>query len=90
MVVPGGLSRWLRRRGFTAVTELGWWEWVRVGGLEVTFVPAHLWSRRGLSTTARPCGAALSSPSRMACGCTTPGQRLRAALRRDRCPVLGD
>ena len=37
----------MRRRGFTAVTELGWWESVQVGGLEVTFVPAHLWSRRG-------------------------------------------
>ncbi len=48
MVVPCGLGRWFRHRGFTAVTELDWWETVAVGPLEVTFVPAHHWSRRGL------------------------------------------
>lgn len=48
VVVPGGLGRWFRRRGFTAVTELDWWESVVLGALEVAFVPAHHWSRRGL------------------------------------------
>jgi L-ascorbate metabolism protein UlaG (beta-lactamase superfamily) len=48
VVAPGGLGRWFRRRGFTAVTELDWWESVQAGALEVTFVPAHHWSRRGL------------------------------------------
>ncbi|MGB8994911.1 MAG: MBL fold metallo-hydrolase, partial [Pseudonocardiaceae bacterium] len=48
VVVPCGLGRWFRHRGFTAVTELDWWETVAVGPLEVTFVPAHHWSRRGL------------------------------------------
>jgi L-ascorbate metabolism protein UlaG (beta-lactamase superfamily) len=48
VVVPGGLGRWFRRRGFTVVTELDWWESVRVGAVEVTFVPVHHWSRRGL------------------------------------------
>jgi L-ascorbate metabolism protein UlaG (beta-lactamase superfamily) len=48
VVAPGGLGRWFRYRGFTAVTELDWWESVRLGELEVTFVPAHHWSRRGL------------------------------------------
>ncbi len=48
MVVPGGLGRWFRRRRFTSVTELDWWESTRVGPLEVAFVPAHHWSRRGL------------------------------------------
>ncbi len=48
VVVPGGLGRWFRCRGFTAVTELDWWESVMFGTLEVTFVPAHHWSRRGL------------------------------------------
>lgn len=48
VVAPGGLGRWFRLRGFTAVTELDWWESVRCGELEVTFVPAHHWSRRGL------------------------------------------
>jgi L-ascorbate metabolism protein UlaG (beta-lactamase superfamily) len=48
VVAPCGLGRWFRRRGFTSVTELDWWQSVRVGALKVTFVPAHHWSRRGL------------------------------------------
>ncbi|HEY3688985.1 MAG TPA: MBL fold metallo-hydrolase, partial [Pseudonocardiaceae bacterium] len=48
VVAPCGLGRWFRRRGFTLVTELDWWQSVWVGALEVTFVPAHHWSRRGL------------------------------------------
>ena len=48
VVVPGGLGRWFRYRGFTSVTELDWWESVRVGVVDVMFVPAHHWSRRGL------------------------------------------
>ncbi len=48
VVAPGGLGRWFRCRGFTAVTELDWWESVHFGALELTFVPAHHWSRRGL------------------------------------------
>jgi L-ascorbate metabolism protein UlaG (beta-lactamase superfamily) len=48
VLVPGGLGRWFHRRGFTAVTELDWWESARFGALEMTFVPAHHWSRRGL------------------------------------------
>ncbi|HEU0089296.1 MAG TPA: MBL fold metallo-hydrolase [Pseudonocardiaceae bacterium] len=49
VIAPGGLGRWFRRRGFTDVTELDWWEAVDLdGALQVTFVPAHHWSRRGL------------------------------------------
>ena len=48
MVMPGGLGRWFRHRGFTAVTGLDWWESVHLGALEVTFVPAHHWGRQGL------------------------------------------
>lgn len=52
VLAPGGLGRWFRRRGFTDVTELDWWESLELapagGGLEVAFVPAHHWSRRGL------------------------------------------
>jgi L-ascorbate metabolism protein UlaG (beta-lactamase superfamily) len=33
VVVPCGLGRWFRRRGFTSVTERDWWESVRVGGV---------------------------------------------------------
>jgi L-ascorbate metabolism protein UlaG (beta-lactamase superfamily) len=47
VVAPARLGRWFRRRGFTTVTELDWWESVRCGAAEVTFVPAHHWSRRG-------------------------------------------
>lgn len=48
VVVPARLGRWFRHRGFTDVTELDWWESVHLGPLEVTFVPSHHWSRRGL------------------------------------------
>lgn len=55
VVAPGGLGRWFRRRGFTDVTELDWWESVELaplaaagGALAVAFVPAHHWSRRGV------------------------------------------
>ncbi len=48
VVVPGGLGRWFRRRGFTAITELDWWESVAVGELAVDLVPSSHYSRRGL------------------------------------------
>ncbi|MEM9594160.1 MAG: MBL fold metallo-hydrolase [Acidobacteriota bacterium] len=47
-VVPLGMGRWFRRRGFAEVHELGWWDRVEVRGVEVTLVPARHWSRRGL------------------------------------------
>jgi L-ascorbate metabolism protein UlaG (beta-lactamase superfamily) len=43
---PLGLGRWFRRRGFTQVSELGWWDERVAGALRVTFVPARHWSRR--------------------------------------------
>jgi L-ascorbate metabolism protein UlaG (beta-lactamase superfamily) len=46
--VPAGLGDWFRRRRFTRVTELDWWESALLDELELTFVPAHHWSRRGL------------------------------------------
>ncbi|MGH3647306.1 MAG: MBL fold metallo-hydrolase [Micromonosporaceae bacterium] len=52
-LVPGGLGRWFRRLGFTAVTELDWWESVTLDGVEFGFVPAHHWSRRGLVDACR-------------------------------------
>ena len=46
-VVAGlGTSRTLLPAGLP-VTELGWWSSTRVGGVELTFVPAQHWSRRG-------------------------------------------
>jgi hypothetical protein len=44
-----------------------------VGALEVTFVPAHHWSRRGLFDHCATLWGALSSPWRVACGCTSSG-----------------
>jgi L-ascorbate metabolism protein UlaG (beta-lactamase superfamily) len=49
--VPLGLGRWLRRRGFTQVTELDWWQSARLGPVAFECVPVHHWSRRGLWDT---------------------------------------
>jgi L-ascorbate metabolism protein UlaG (beta-lactamase superfamily) len=43
--VPANLGWWFRRRGLTNVVELDWWERAD----DLTFVPAHHWSRRGLT-----------------------------------------
>lgn len=57
MFVPANLGAWLRRRGFTAVTELDWWEAVELTGdsgpVRFDFVPSHHWSRRGLTDTCK-------------------------------------
>jgi hypothetical protein len=46
-VIAGlGSGRYLRGAG-PGATELGWWRLTRVGGVQVTFVPAQHWSRRG-------------------------------------------
>ncbi|MFK4221726.1 MBL fold metallo-hydrolase [Streptomyces sp. NPDC019890] len=51
--VPAGLARWFRRRRFTRVTELDWWEGADLGGVRFDFVPAHHWSKRTLTDTCR-------------------------------------
>jgi L-ascorbate metabolism protein UlaG (beta-lactamase superfamily) len=53
VLVPARLGRWFRRRGFTEVTELDWWESCQLGPVRFEFVPAHHWSRRGLADTCR-------------------------------------
>ncbi|MFJ6935013.1 MBL fold metallo-hydrolase [Streptomyces sp. NPDC101132] len=53
LFVPAGLARWCRRRGFTRVTELDWWEAAELGGVRFDFVPAHHWSKRTLFDTCR-------------------------------------
>ncbi|MCX5127786.1 MBL fold metallo-hydrolase [Streptomyces sp. NBC_00193] len=53
LFVPAGLARWCRRRGFTRVTELDWWESVELGGVRFEFVPAHHWSKRSLMDACR-------------------------------------
>jgi L-ascorbate metabolism protein UlaG (beta-lactamase superfamily) len=47
-----GLRRLLRKEGLFC-TELGWWQAARLGDVELTFVPAQHWSRRGLGDTNR-------------------------------------
>ncbi|RSS49820.1 MBL fold metallo-hydrolase, partial [Streptomyces sp. WAC06614] len=53
LFVPAGLGRWCRRRGFSEVTELDWWEAAELGGVRFDFVPAHHWSKRTLLDTCR-------------------------------------
>ncbi|MFC5799218.1 MBL fold metallo-hydrolase [Streptomyces formicae] len=58
LFVPGGLGRWFRRRRFTRVTELDWWEAAELpapggGAVRFDFVPAHHWSKRTLADTCR-------------------------------------
>ena len=58
LFVPAGLGAWCRRRRFTTVTELDWWEAAELpspggGTVRFDFVPAHHWSRRGLADTCR-------------------------------------
>ncbi|MEU1339095.1 MBL fold metallo-hydrolase [Streptomyces sp. NPDC005827] len=48
---PAGLGRWFRRRRFTTVTELDWWEAAELSGVRFDFVPAHHWSKRSLTDT---------------------------------------
>ncbi|MFF9867346.1 MBL fold metallo-hydrolase [Streptomyces sp. NPDC013953] len=51
--VPAGLARWFRRRAFTRVTELDWWEAAELDGVRFDFVPSHHWSKRSLTDTCR-------------------------------------
>jgi L-ascorbate metabolism protein UlaG (beta-lactamase superfamily) len=53
LFVPAGLGPWFRRRGFTTVTDLDWWECGEIDGVRFDFVPAHHWSKRTLTDTCR-------------------------------------
>ncbi|QDU41442.1 metal-dependent hydrolase [Maioricimonas rarisocia] len=48
VLVPRGLGPWFCRRRFDCVIELDWWDRVRVGRLQYTFVPAGRGSRASL------------------------------------------
>ncbi|MBS7328874.1 MAG: MBL fold metallo-hydrolase [Oxalobacter sp.] len=48
-VVPQGLGKWFHTNGMNKVIEMGWWQEEQVEGIDVTFVPAEHWSRRGLA-----------------------------------------
>lgn len=69
LFVPAGLGRWCRRRRFTRVTELDWWEAVELPTADgrtvrFDFVPSHHWSKRTLGDTCRSLwgGWVLSDP----------------------------
>lgn len=51
LLVPAGLSRMLKRKGFKRVQELAWWEETVIGSARFTFVPAQHWTRRTLWDT---------------------------------------
>jgi L-ascorbate metabolism protein UlaG (beta-lactamase superfamily) len=46
-------ASWFRKRRFTQVHELDWWQSAETGGVKFTFVPSHHWCRRGLRDTCR-------------------------------------
>ncbi|NBD23632.1 MBL fold metallo-hydrolase [Paenibacillus glycinis] len=51
LIVPIGLADKLRRKGFSSVIELDWWQSAVIRGVTFTFVPAQHWSRRTLTDT---------------------------------------
>nr|WP_257573145.1 MBL fold metallo-hydrolase [Streptomyces sp. JJ66] len=58
LFVPAGLATWCRRRRFTTVTDLDWWEAAELpapggGHVRFDFVPSHHWSRRGVLDSCR-------------------------------------
>lgn len=53
LFVPAGLGAWCRRRRFSCVTELDWWESAELRGVRFDFVPSHHWSKRTLTDTCR-------------------------------------
>ncbi|WP_110945010.1 MBL fold metallo-hydrolase [Paenibacillus phocaensis] len=46
ILVPVGLGRKMRRKGFSCVQEMSWWEQVRIGDVDISFVPTQHWTRR--------------------------------------------
>ncbi|WP_274652658.1 MBL fold metallo-hydrolase [Paenibacillus humicola] len=46
LIVPAGLADKLRRKGFSSIIELNWWEAATIGGVRFTFVPSQHWTRR--------------------------------------------
>ncbi|MBM7567290.1 L-ascorbate metabolism protein UlaG (beta-lactamase superfamily) [Paenibacillus sacheonensis] len=51
LIVPVGLADKLRRKGFSSIIELDWWQSAVVRGVTFNFVPAQHWTRRTLVDT---------------------------------------
>ena len=56
LVVPRGAGSWLRRRGFTEVTELSVGDGVNIAGAQIVAVPAHHDGRRLGGPSVEPLG----------------------------------
>lgn len=48
LLVPEGLSRMLRRKGFSHVEEMPWWQSTTIQDVTFTMMPAQHWTRRTL------------------------------------------
>lgn len=46
IIVPVGLGRKMRRKGFNNVHEMSWWERMRMREVDISFVPTQHWTRR--------------------------------------------
>ncbi|MFC4809844.1 MBL fold metallo-hydrolase [Paenibacillus sp. GCM10023250] len=51
LIVPVGLADKLRRKGFSSIIELDWWQSASIRGVRFHFVPAQHWTRRTLTDT---------------------------------------
>ncbi|AZN39994.1 MBL fold metallo-hydrolase [Paenibacillus albus] len=51
IIAPIGLADKLRRKGFSSLIELDWWESATINGVKFTFVPSQHWTRRTLTDT---------------------------------------
>jgi len=62
-IAPLGLGAFFAGWGFRRVTQMDWYDNERVGGLDVTALPAIHWSKRGLADECRSlwCGYALTT-----------------------------
>lgn len=52
-LVPSGLARIFKRKGYAKTLEFNWWDNHRFKGLNISFVPAQHWTKRTLTDTNR-------------------------------------
>lgn len=55
-IVPEGVEDLVSQLGFTEVMRMRWWEWVKVGEVEITMTPAQHWGARMMRDTHRGFG----------------------------------
>lgn len=52
-LVPSGLARIFKRKGYAKTLEFNWWDNHQFKGLNISFVPAQHWTKRTLTDTNR-------------------------------------